>query len=93
MHDIPTPEVRLLALAQVAEVLGIDVDEVMNLVHSRRLRGIRVGTPGQWRVEESSVTEYLDEQTEEARRMALWNQANEASFPELWGIGYVRNPD
>ena len=93
MPEIPRPGVRLLALAKVAEVIGIGGDEVMSLVHTRRLRGLRVGTAGQWRVEESSVTEYLDEQAEEARRMALWRQANEASFPELWGIGYIRHSD
>jgi len=93
MPEIPTAEVRLLAPAQVAEVLGVSVDEVMALVHERRLRGLRVGSPARWRIEDSSVAEYLDEQTEEARRMALWRQSNEASFPELWGAGVVSNPD
>ena len=58
-----------------------------------RLRGVRVGSPARWRVEEASVAEYLDEQAEEARRIALWHQSNEASFPELWGTGIVRNAD
>ncbi|HYI51887.1 MAG TPA: helix-turn-helix domain-containing protein [Microbacterium sp.] len=93
MPEIPTSDVRLLAPAQVAEVLGVTVDEVMALVESRRLRGLRVGSPARWRVEETSVAEYLDEQAEEARRMALWRQSNEASFPELWGTGAVRKPD
>ncbi|GAA3205800.1 hypothetical protein GCM10017690_12080 [Microbacterium terregens] len=84
---------RLLAPAQVAEVLGISVDEVMALVDERRLRGMRVGSPARWRIEEASVAEYLDAQTEEARRMALWRQSNEASFPELWGTGIVGKPD
>ncbi|HWM17179.1 MAG TPA: helix-turn-helix domain-containing protein [Microbacterium sp.] len=93
MPENPPAEVRLLAPAQVAEVLGVSVDEVMALVHVRRLRGLQVGSPARWRIEESSVAEYLDEQTEEARRMALWRQSNEASFPELWGAGVVSNPD
>ncbi|MFB9645858.1 helix-turn-helix domain-containing protein [Microbacterium terregens] len=93
MSRVPTSDVRLLAPAQVAEVLGISVDEVMALVDERRLRGMRVGSPARWRIEEASVAEYLDAQTEEARRMALWRQSNEASFPELWGTGIVGKPD
>ncbi|MCR2764658.1 helix-turn-helix domain-containing protein [Microbacterium sp. zg.B48] len=93
MSGIPTSDVRLLAPAQVAEVLGVTVDEVMALVEQRRLRGMRVGSPARWRIEEASVAEYLDAQTEEARRMALWRQSNEASFPELWGTGIVGTPD
>jgi len=93
MPEIPTSDVRLLAPAQVAEVLGVTVDEVMALVEQAQLRGLRVGSPARWRIEESSVAQYLDEQAEEARRMALWRQSNEASFPELWGSGIVRNGD
>jgi excisionase family DNA binding protein len=93
MPEIPTSDVRLLAPAQVAEVLGVTVDEVMALVEQAQLRGLRVGSPARWRIEESSVAQYLDEQAEEARRMALWRQSNEASFPELWGTGIVRNGD
>lgn len=90
---MPPSDVRLIAPAQVAEALSITVDEVVALVQEGRLRGMRVGSPAQWRVEEQSVTGYLDEQAEEARRIALWNQSNAASFPELWGTGSVRNPD
>ena len=84
---------RYLAPAQVAELLSISVDEVMALVEEGRLRGVRLGSPARWRVEEASVADYLDDQAEEARRMALWHQSNAASFPELWGTGTVRNPD
>lgn len=76
---------RFLSPAQVAELLSIQVDEVVDLVHRGRLRGSQLGAPARWRVEESSLTDYLAAQTEEARRMALWRQANEASFPEMWG--------
>lgn len=93
MPDNPSSEVRLVAPAQVAEALAVSVDEVVALILEGRLRGVRVGSPARWRVEERSVTEYLDEQVEEARRMALWEQSNAASFPELWGRGSVRNPD
>ncbi|WP_347978497.1 helix-turn-helix domain-containing protein [Microbacterium sp. ProA8] len=93
MSDDPTSNVRLLAPAQVGEVLGVSVDEVMALVLEGRLRGLRVGAPARWRVEAASVSEYLDEQAEEARRMALWRQSQTASFPELWGSGFVRKQD
>lgn len=77
---------RFLAPAQVAELLSIEVDEVIELVYQGRLRGSKLGSPARWRIDESSLADYLSEQTEEARRMALWRQANEASFPEVWGM-------
>lgn len=85
MPDSPTSAPRFLAPAQVAELLSIDVDEVIALVHAGHLRGSQLGAPARWRVEESSIQEYLSEQSEQARRMALWRQSNEASFPEVWG--------
>lgn len=93
MANTPSPPPHLLAPAMVAEALAITVDEVMTLVMEGRLRGTRVGASDQWRIEEKSVTDYLDDQAEEARRMALWRQSNAASFPELWGTGSIRNPD
>jgi excisionase family DNA binding protein len=86
----PTSGARYLAPAQVAELLSISVDEVLALVQEGRLRGARLGSPARWRVEEASVGDYLDEQVEEARRMALWNESNTASFPEVWGSRTAR---
>lgn len=85
MVDMPAPAPRFLAPAQVAELLRVEVDEVIALVLAGRLRGAQLGSPARWRVEEQSISDYLAEQTEEARRMALWRQANDASFPEVWG--------
>ncbi|WP_417554174.1 helix-turn-helix domain-containing protein [Microbacterium sp.] len=76
---------RFLAPAQVAELMSIEVDEVIHLVQEGRLRGSQLGSPPRWRVEEASIADYLAEQAEDARRSALWRQANEASFPEVWG--------
>jgi len=84
---------RHIAPAEVAEALGLSVDEVLALVLDGRLRGARLGSPAQWRIEEASVVEYLDDQTEEARRMALWRPSNAACVPERWGQGPVRNPE
>ncbi|MGN8027843.1 helix-turn-helix domain-containing protein [Microbacterium sp. 22242] len=85
MPDASMPVPRHLAPAQVAELLDVRVEEVVELVLQGRLRGARLGVPAAWRIEERSIAEYLAEQAEEARRMALWRQANAASFPELWG--------
>lgn len=93
MPDRPPSGTRLLAPAQVAELLDVSVEEVVALVHDGRLRGMRVGSPARWRVEEDSVEDYLEDQAEEARRMALWRQSNAASFPELWGRGRVGKGD
>lgn len=93
MPDPSSLEGRHIAPSEVAEALSLSVDEVIALVLEGRLRGARLGSPAQWRIEERSVIDYLDDQTEEARRMALWRQSNAASFPELWGLGPVRNPD
>lgn len=93
MPDSPSSGMNMLAPAQVAELLDLSVEEVLALVLEGRLRGVRVGTPARWRVAEDSVGAYLDDQAEEARRIALWRQSNAASFPELWGRGRVRNPD
>lgn len=93
MPQTPTPEERLLAPAQAAEILGVSVDEVMALVLEGQLRGMRVGSPSRWRIEEASIADYLDSQAEEARRIALWNESQAASFPELWGTGRVRHGD
>ncbi|MEE6389465.1 MULTISPECIES: helix-turn-helix domain-containing protein [Microbacterium] len=82
----PHPQTpRFLAPGQVAELLSIEVEEVIALVHAGHLRGAPLGSPPRWRVEETSIEEYLAAQTEEARRMALWRQSQAASFPELWG--------
>ncbi|WP_282846524.1 excisionase family DNA-binding protein [Microbacterium oxydans] len=85
MAVTPVRAPRYLAPAQVAELLSIGVDEVVALVQEGRLRGARLGSPPRWRVEESSLDGYLSEESEIARRMALWRQSQTASFPEVWG--------
>lgn len=85
MPESPLPGARYLTPAQVAELLSIEVDEVIVLVHDGRLSGARLGSPARWRIEAASVEDYLDAQSEEARRMALWRQSGTASFPEVWG--------
>jgi excisionase family DNA binding protein len=93
MPDSPTFGVRYLDPAQVAELLGVSVDEVIALALERRLRGFKTGSPARWRIEEASVTDYVADETEATRRHALWEGSNAASFPELWGTGIVRHGD
>ncbi|WP_345436752.1 helix-turn-helix domain-containing protein [Microbacterium gilvum] len=78
------PASRYLSPAQVAELLDLEPDEVLELIAAGRLRGARLGAPARWRVERASVEEYLVEQHEDSRRRALWRESNAASFPELW---------
>lgn len=85
MPESHAPLPQYLAPAQVAELLQLSVHEVVELVQEGRLRGAQLGSPARWRIEESSLEEYLAEQSEIARRMALWRQSQTASFPEVWG--------
>lgn len=85
MPETPPSAPRYLVPGQVAELLAISVDEVIALLHEGRLRGAQLGSPPRWRVEESSVNDYLEDQAEAARRTALWRQSENASFPEIWG--------
>lgn len=86
MHTPRDPLPRFLAPAQVAELLCIEIDEVVALILAGHLRGAQLGAPPRWRIEEDSLEDYLSAQREEARLMALWHQANQASFPEVWGV-------
>lgn len=74
-------------------MLGIGVAGVLSLVGEGRIRGVRIGPRERWRIDIASVEDYLDDQAESVRRTALWEQAQAASFPELWGRGDVRHPD
>lgn len=85
MPESHAPLPQYLAPAQVAELLRLSVHEVVELVQEGRLRGAQLGSPARWRIEETSIEEYLAEQSEIARRMALWRQSQTASFPEVWG--------
>ena len=93
MSDDPTSDTPSTSPTCAGASRRVSVDEVMALVMDGRLRGMRVGAPARWRIDAASVSAYLDDQAEEARRMALWRQSQTASFPELWGTGFVRSSD
>ncbi|MDF2665983.1 MAG: hypothetical protein K0R81_1833 [Microbacterium sp.] len=88
-----SPPNRYVDPDAVAERLGMTRDEVLALIERGEIRAIETGVPARWRVDEDSVTAYIDDRIEVARRSALWNQSQEASFPELWGEGHIRHPD
>lgn len=89
MPDSASVAPRYLAPAQVAELMSLEIDEVIELVVAGHLRGAQLGVPARWRIEEASIEGYLAAQSEESRRMALWRQSQEASFPEIWGASTI----
>ena len=74
---------RFLTLADTAEVLSVSPHEVLELVRSGELPAIKVGSKGQWRIENSVLESYIEALYEETRRMSLWNQSDiEVNFGE-----------
>jgi len=86
MTEPSTPQPgRFLTLTDVAEVLALTAAEVVALVRSGELPAIRLGAIGQWRVEHAVLESFIADKYDEARRMALWNEAQSASVTELFG--------
>lgn len=77
------PSMRFLSLADVADVLNLSIHEVTALVRSRELPGIRMGSTGPWRVEDSVLESFIATRYEEARREAKWNEAEFANVTEV----------
>ncbi len=76
---------RFLALTDVAEVLSLTAGEVLALVRSGELPAIRLGSIGQWRVEQRVLESFIADKYDESRRLALWNEAQYADVAELFG--------
>jgi len=74
---------RFLTLADAAEVLNITPSEVLELIQSGELPAIKVGSKGQWRIENSVLESYIEAMYEQTRRMSLWHQAEFASVTEV----------
>lgn len=74
---------RFLAVADVAEVLGTTPGEVVDLLESGDLLGLRVR--GAWRVADDELQAWIDRRLELARRRGLWRQAQSASIADLFG--------
>ena len=76
---------RFLTVADAAEVLAVDVESVHELIRSGELPAIRVGERGPWRIERTQLEVWIEEQYEQTRRHALWNQGEFANILELSG--------
>ncbi len=75
---------RFLTLTDVAEVLSVSASEAMALVRSGELPAIRLGSIGQWRVEQRVLESFIADKYDESRRIALWNEAQYADVAELF---------
>lgn len=76
---------RFLTVADAAELLAVDVQTVDDLIRSGELPAIRVGSSGPWRIERVQLEVWIEEQYEQTRRRALWNQGEFANTLELSG--------
>ncbi|WP_341954184.1 helix-turn-helix domain-containing protein [Salinibacterium sp. TMP30] len=74
---------RFLTLADTAEVLSVSPHDVLELVRSGELPAIKLGSKGQWRIENSVLESYIEALYEETRRMSLWNQSDIATVTEV----------
>jgi excisionase family DNA binding protein len=81
---------RFLTVADTAEILNVEVGDVVGLIRSGELPAIRVGTVGRWRVERPVLETYIESMYEETRRRALWEQSEFANLPELSGGRIIR---
>jgi excisionase family DNA binding protein len=59
---------RFLTLADVAEVLNTSVPQVYALVRSNKLRAIKIGGRGQWRVEVSELEAFIQRMYQETEQ-------------------------
>lgn len=74
---------RFLSAADAAEILGVTPREVIELIRGGTLPGIRVGSG--WRIEGDVLQSWIDEQYEDQRRHALWQESQTASIADLFG--------
>lgn len=75
---------RFLTLTDIAEILSLSASEVLALVRSGELPAIRLGSIGQWRVEQRVLESFIADKYDESRRLALWNEAQYADVAELF---------
>lgn len=74
---------RFLTLADVADVLNVELDVARGLVESNELEAIRIGGEGQWRIEQRALQAYVDDQYELRRREARFAQQEFVDLPEF----------
>jgi excisionase family DNA binding protein len=71
-----------LTVEEATERLHLSSEDVIALTAAGDLRGIQVGNPPRWRIEEASITELL-QQLNSAELSEIWRAANAANLPEL----------
>lgn len=74
---------RFLTLADVADILNVALDDARSLVETNELAAIRIGTTGQWRVEQRALEDYVQDQYERQRREAMFDEFAFDDIPEL----------
>ncbi|MGO1545363.1 MAG: helix-turn-helix domain-containing protein [Gulosibacter sp.] len=74
---------RFLTLADVADILNVELDVARSLVESNELAAIRIGRVGQWRIEQRVLEDYIQDQYERQRREALFAESQFDDIPEL----------
>ncbi|MFN4003060.1 helix-turn-helix domain-containing protein [Microcella sp.] len=85
-----SPLGHLLTLSDAAELLRLSAAEVLELVRSGELPAFRLGSLGQWRIEQSALETFIRDQYDEQRRLAQWNEAQSAEVTELFGARRAR---
>ena len=70
-------------MADVAEVLAVDLETVRTLVESNELAAIRIGERGEWRIEDSQIDAFIADQYERREREARMNEAAFLDLPEF----------
>lgn len=63
---------RFLTVADTAQQLNISVSSAYALLRSGELAAIRIGSGGQWRVEQSAIDDYIAVRYEEQRLRRRW---------------------
>lgn len=75
MHAPPAHRFgRFLTLADVADVLNVELDVARALVESNELAAIRIGEAGEWRIEQQALEDYIQDQYELQRRTAMFEE-------------------
>ncbi len=88
MHDDASARSlgRFLTIADTAAQLSISVSSTYALVRSGELAAIRIGSGGQWRVEQSAIDEFVAARYEEERLRRRWAQPARLLLDEpAWG--------
>lgn len=78
-----TDATRFLTLADVAEVLNVELPLVRELVQSGELVAIRIGNDGPLRVEQRELELFIADKYEARRREQLFAGAEFTDIPEL----------